>query len=322
MSRLRAGLFLLFLFLLRTDLFSQNTYTCSIFFPPNVFVPSAGDEFILEAFLIIPDSIRITHMDIHGYTDDIGNSAYNDTLSARRATQVRNLLVELGVDAKLIRKTFGQGEKTSGGTDKDAEKKRAMNRRVDVTMYYDIKQRKQPHHSTPQAKPEPVVIIKRDTIVIYDTVIIRKTIVVNEIETKKEFINNPDATKRNRILPDSTKAGDKITLPEILFEGGTRKLLKESYATLDLLAAILQDRPGTSIKILGHICCAKKGTDGVDDETGKKNLSVVRAKEVYRYLLSKGIDKKRLAYKGMKADFKTGKGAHFDRRVEIEITKV
>jgi outer membrane protein OmpA-like peptidoglycan-associated protein len=38
--------------------------------------------------------------------------------------------------------------------------------------------------------------------------------------------------------------------------------------------------------------------------------------------VKQGISPGRLTYKGMKADYPTGKGEKYDRRVEIEITGV
>lgn len=61
------------------------------------------------------------------------------------------------------------------------------------------------------------------------------------------------------------------------------------------------------------------GQDGLDLNTGKENLSVVRAKTIYDYLKHKGIKSKRMSYKGLKANYPTGKGAKYDRRVEIKV---
>lgn len=124
------------------------------------------------------------------------------------------------------------------------------------------------------------------------------------------------------VLDDNLKVGARITLKNILFIGGRHVLLAESYPALDSLVQTLKEKKQYSVIILGHVCCQPPGNDGEDFDTGQFNLSVTRAKAVYDYLVQNGIDPARLDYKGLKSDFPTGKGDKYDRRVEIEITKV
>lgn len=131
-----------------------------------------------------------------------------------------------------------------------------------------------------------------------------------------------DLKMQNSLLPDSLKVGDKITLQNILFIGGLPQMFPESYASLDSLVTTLKNRPEIHIIILGHVCCVPPGQDGLDQQSGRFDLSVSRAKAIYEYLIVKGIAADRLQYKGMKGDYKTGKGDKFDRRVEIEISKM
>ena len=138
--------------------------------------------------------------------------------------------------------------------------------------------------------------------------------------------HNPVKAKEDSLSKDSNvfknaKVGDKIVLENILFVGGRGVLLPESFPALDHLAALLNENENLEILILGHVCCTRNGSDGQDFETGKMNLSVVRAKTVYDYLIKNGIDSERLSYKGLKGNFKTGKGDKYDRRVEVKIIK-
>lgn len=123
-------------------------------------------------------------------------------------------------------------------------------------------------------------------------------------------------------LLDNRKVGDRITLENILFYGGRHVLLPESIDELEMLTATLLEKKEYSILILGHICCVHDGKDGIDYDTGLRNLSVARAAAIYNYLTDHGIEPKRLSYKGMKADYPTGNGDKYDRRVEIEITGI
>jgi len=88
------------------------------------------------------------------------------------------------------------------------------------------------------------------------------------------------------------------------------------------LFLFLSDNSKKRIKILGHVCCSEYNNpsiDGVNSRTGKRNLSIARAKSVYLYLIKKGIHIKRLKVEGLASRFPLGKGDDLDRRVEIEI---
>lgn len=146
-----------------------------------------------------------------------------------------------------------------------------------------------------------------------------------EVNIKYEIVEVEavEEMKETKNIFQDLKAGDKITLNNILFIGGMHRLLPESYGTLDSLTNTLKNNKGYHILILGHVCCRDpSGGDGLDNETGVYNLSTARAKEIYDYLISQGINKNRLDYKGMKADYPTGKGDKYDRRVEIQITSI
>ena len=74
--------------------------------------------------------------------------------------------------------------------------------------------------------------------------------------------------------------------------------------------------------IQGHVCCTQNSRDAVDKKTGKRNLSVARARFIYDYLAKKGVDKKRMKYVGMRRKFPLGGAPELDRRVEILVTYV
>jgi len=65
-----------------------------------------------------------------GHTDSIGTDAYNQKLSERRATSVKEYMVSKGVPAAKVT-TLGKGETQPVATNKTKEG-RAKNRRVDI----------------------------------------------------------------------------------------------------------------------------------------------------------------------------------------------
>jgi OOP family OmpA-OmpF porin len=80
---------------------------------------------------------RASYIEVVGHTDDVGDDAYNQDLSEKRAEAVRDYLVSSGVDASKI-VTVGMGESmpvASNTTDEG----RAENRRVDVLVLGRVK---------------------------------------------------------------------------------------------------------------------------------------------------------------------------------------
>lgn len=71
-----------------------------------------------------------THVSITGYTDSSGSSAYNLTLSQRRATALKQYMVQRGVPAESIT-TQGMGEDMPVASNSTSEG-RAQNRRVEI----------------------------------------------------------------------------------------------------------------------------------------------------------------------------------------------
>jgi OmpA-OmpF porin, OOP family len=67
---------------------------------------------------------------IIGYTDNVGTSDYNSTLSLQRAEAVRDSLISLGADPKKLQ-VSGAGE-AKPIADNSTEEGRAKNRRVEV----------------------------------------------------------------------------------------------------------------------------------------------------------------------------------------------
>jgi len=74
--------------------------------------------------------ISVVDINVIGHTDNYGSDEYNQGLSERRATAVKDYLVGEGVDAGIINAS-GAGE-SNPVADNNTDEGRAMNRRVDV----------------------------------------------------------------------------------------------------------------------------------------------------------------------------------------------
>lgn len=80
----------------------------------------------------IASTCQVQNVTLTGHTDASGSSAYNQTLSVKRANNVKADLVKLGMDGNLI-STQGRGETELFIPTADGVKE-ALNRRVEVTI--------------------------------------------------------------------------------------------------------------------------------------------------------------------------------------------
>ena len=85
--------------------------------------------------------------------------------------------------------------------------------------------------------------------------------------------------------------GSVIELKNVFFETAKFDLKPESKVELDKLVAFLTVNKTMKGELSGH-------TDNVGDKKMNLTLSQNRAKAVYDYLVTNGIDSKRLTYKG------------------------
>jgi outer membrane protein OmpA-like peptidoglycan-associated protein len=85
------------------------------------------------------------------------------------------------------------------------------------------------------------------------------------------------------------KMGDFLKLKGLNFFNMSDEVLPESRPVLDELLQIMKANPKLKIEIQGHICCK---------EVEIEDISNKRAKTVYNYLLTNGISKNRISYKG------------------------
>ena len=108
-----------------------------------------------------------------------------------------------------------------------------------------------------------------------------------------------DEEKAIEELPAEMVETGKVELVGVNFQPGRHVLLLESIVPLDKFYEVLKAHPELKIELQGHICCQPFPGDGMDNDTGIENLSAARAKAIYDYLIQKGIDAKRLRYRGM-----------------------
>ncbi|MBS1734105.1 MAG: OmpA family protein [Bacteroidetes bacterium] len=131
--------------------------------------------------------------------------------------------------------------------------------------------------------------------------------------------DNPTDSSFTADIPlQPIEPGASIVLKNIFFDVNKFQLKPESMPEIDKVVSLMNDNPKLVIQISGH-------TDNVGKETDNLALSLNRAKSVTAYLLSKGIDAKRIISKGFGAtkpvasnDTETGRS--LNRRTELSIT--
>lgn len=132
-----------------------------------------------------------------------------------------------------------------------------------------------------------------------------------------EKVNVPESANEEIIEINNLKIGTPLVLRNIYFELDKCNLLVSSKPELDKLIDALRENQDLKIEISGH-------TDNTGTEEYNQQLSEKRALAVVNYLVSHGIAKERLFYKGygshqpIKSN-ETKEGRKQNRRVELII---
>ncbi len=126
-----------------------------------------------------------------------------------------------------------------------------------------------------------------------------------------------DSTYKKDIPLMAVELNASVILKNILFETNSARLQNISLVELNKLLQLLEENPVVKVQINGH-------TDNVGKPADNLALSTSRAKSVVEYLTSKGVDPKRLSFKGLGAskpiaDNKTEEGRAQNRRTEFVI---
>jgi outer membrane protein OmpA-like peptidoglycan-associated protein len=125
-----------------------------------------------------------------------------------------------------------------------------------------------------------------------------------------------DSTEKNIPL-QPIEVNASVVLKNIFFDYNKYEVKSASQVELDKVVQLLTDNPSIKIQIAGH-------TDNIGNAADNLKLSENRAKAVIAYLSSRGIDAKRLSFKGFGAaqpiaDNKTEEGRALNRRTELKV---
>lgn len=271
---------------------AQASDTFAVYFRlDDPFLNAAAEKDLSKTIVKIDASSTVT---VVGYADHLGDTYYNDMLAFRRAQNVAAFLQNSGVDRNLIKTVIGRGE-----VRRKVEKAEGYweDRRVDIVAKSKLSPVK------PAPVPEPVVPPP-------------PVLVSNEVDDSVEVVTKESIEK--------AEVGSTLKIDKLYFVGGRDIFKPGADDVLNELYEILKEDTSLRIQIEGHVCCTD-GEDGIDLGTGIKNLSFARAKAVYNYLVSRGINRDRLAAVGLAGAYKVEMDeseqqmADRNRRVEIRI---
>jgi outer membrane protein OmpA-like peptidoglycan-associated protein len=130
----------------------------------------------------------------------------------------------------------------------------------------------------------------------------------------------PDSTYNIDIPLQPIEANATVVLKNIFFDVNKFDLKTESQVELDQVVELMKDNPMLVIQINGH-------TDNTGKAADNLSLSENRARAVVNYLISKSIEAKRLAFKGLGdtqpiATNSTEEGRAQNRRTELKVVSV
>lgn len=139
-------------------------------------------------------------------------------------------------------------------------------------------------------------------------------------ETISHYMRNASGNiERNYFLLPNFKKGDVLRLNRLFFERGKAELNKESAKEIAYLLNIMDDNPNMTIQLEGH-------TDYVGNSRVNHKLSQDRVKAVKNYMVSQGIESKRVKTKAFGGSRplsrqNTPEAHRLNRRVEVRILK-
>lgn len=261
---MKIKLFLLFFFSFQLLIQAQEQF--SVFFESNKHELNQVEKNRLEKWILENKEVKI--VGIHGFCDEDGTTAFNDTLARKRIDFVygyTNRKIKNRDDFKT--RSFGELHQQS--------KIKAENRKVSL-FYIDAKDFE---------REEEILGIKEEVIV--------KPIINYPDQL---VFDNPNGTRSEfkldvAFMQQMTQAevGEKLKLENLNFIINTFAVVQESRGKMYELLLVLQKNPKMKIEIHGHLCCMP--IDRLD-------LSTQRAKAISNFLAANKINKSRLSYKG------------------------
>jgi len=267
---------------------AQNkTFTLTLYY--NINEVSSQTNFNQLDSLYTKLGANSSTISVYGYADFLNSDSYNIDLSQKRADEVKNYLLKKTGGSKIsIKICKGLGEKNSKA--KQSSEGEVSQRRVEV------------------------IIIEEPTFKKIGT----RNNVIQDVPKKESPPEKKNLAELNK--------GESLAVEGLSFIPGRHLVTESSVPVMNKLLRTLKEHPELYIEIQGHVCCPGDGqSEGFDFDTNEYKLSENRAKAVYDFLITNGIEEDRLTYKGYghrhpKVKIETTEEEEqINRRVEIKI---
>lgn len=271
--------------------------TFSVFFDLNVGSLNKSAQNRIDSLIYLDKLIPGSNVMIIGYADYLGSEGHNQKLSEERARNVEDYLLGYNFRKENIKICIGKGEVERN------ERPRGLigypgDRKVDIAI---VSKEKTVAKKAVQNTGLP------------------KTIAPPSVTRP----STPAKANVNDIA--AYNEGETMRIRNLYFLPQRHAITLESKPALDRLYEALKANPTMKIQIEGHVCCIRDYDDALDIDNNDNHLSLNRAKQVYIYLVERGISADRLKYVGfgrskpIVAEEETEEDANANRRVEIRI---
>lgn len=167
---------------------------------------------------------------------------------------------------------------------------------------------------------EPVIIVVRDTVTQTNTVVVRDTVTQTNTVVVRDTVTNTVVVRDTVTIIKEIPVEIQQTMMDLrntMFDFDKDVIKEAAKEPLNKVVAWLQEHPKVKVEISGH-------TDNKGSDKYNQDLSERRARAVYNYFISQGVDKFRLAYAGYGktrpiATNDTEEGRQMNRRVELNV---
>jgi outer membrane protein OmpA-like peptidoglycan-associated protein len=262
--------------------FCQDFDTLRIYFDKNDAKIKSETSGIINNPVLTTALQNNSDLMIFGYADYLGEYNNNKILSRERAQTVLYYLVKAGFNKKNITTCIGKGE--ADRVRKNGIDGYPMDRRVDVVVNKSsLRANVNEMMKKDEAGNDRTVAAPAEAALYNDSI--------------EKMINQASHVSRFPIDFSKAKINSIVSFQDIHFVPGQPEIQEISFVVLEELADYLKKNMTISVQIEGHVCCIYNKLKDAPYLNGF--LSEYRAKAVYDYLVTHGIEKIRLKYKGL-----------------------
>lgn len=306
----------------KAQMYSLTSEDFFIYFDSDSYEITTKQQKLLTDKILSIGGTHIKEIYVEGHTDTFATDEYNTVLAMNRALAAVKALERIGVPRRFIKmESFGESKWVS--------EVHQQNRRAKVFFIYET------DYKSELSPPKWVVIktidkktkkpIKASIGFEYEGQDMKFSLIGSSgvssafsllsenvtisasasnylteyLTIPKEDINKPVDTLVYILELNKVKIVGKFTFQNIYFFTDSDEIRPESQPELHKLLAIMQRQKDAFIEIQGHMNFPINRPINSMQKRWNMELSYMRAKAIYNYLITSGISQDRLTYKGM-----------------------